>query len=293
MKCTSQRVWKNGIRYTKNGDVQRYLCRCCGYRFSDPKVKVNVLKESLELPNSVHDLRNLDTINLSTDEVGFKNPALPVGEYVGSHAFTILGKDINNFLPYNRERQVCEFQTEGSRNLAKVQSRIEKRAAGTTKQTAGFKSTIVEYVWHLKKQGYPKTTIETYQSQIKKLYYLSVDLMNPEEVKLALAKQDKWSNAYKMAILSSYDHWCKLFNLEWNKPRYKHQQRLPWIPTEEEIEQLIAGCGKKTATFLQLLKETAIRYREAWLLQWTDVDFKKETINITSAKHEIPRELSP
>lgn len=39
------------------------------------------------------------------------------------------------------------------------------------------------------------------------------------------------------------------------------------------------------------MKETAIRYREAWLLKWADVDFKKETVNITSAKHGNPREL--
>ena len=85
--------------------------------------------------------------------------------------------------------------------------------------------------------------------------------------------------------------WCRLYNLDWNKPRYKHQKKLPWIPTEAEINALIAGCGTKTATFLQLLKETAIRYREAWLLKWIDLDFKKETVNITSAKHGIPREL--
>ena len=33
-ECTSQRVWKDGIRKTSYGDVQRYLCRCCGFRFS-------------------------------------------------------------------------------------------------------------------------------------------------------------------------------------------------------------------------------------------------------------------
>jgi len=32
--CCSQRVWKDGIRYTRFGEVQRYLCRDCCYRFS-------------------------------------------------------------------------------------------------------------------------------------------------------------------------------------------------------------------------------------------------------------------
>ena len=33
-ECGSQRVWKDGIRYTPYGEVQRYLCRNCAYRFS-------------------------------------------------------------------------------------------------------------------------------------------------------------------------------------------------------------------------------------------------------------------
>ena len=33
-KCGSQRVWKDGIRYTRFREVQRYICRECSYRFS-------------------------------------------------------------------------------------------------------------------------------------------------------------------------------------------------------------------------------------------------------------------
>jgi DNA-directed RNA polymerase subunit M/transcription elongation factor TFIIS len=33
-ECGSERVYKDGIRYTRSGDVQRYLCRSCYYRFS-------------------------------------------------------------------------------------------------------------------------------------------------------------------------------------------------------------------------------------------------------------------
>ncbi|MFQ6076464.1 MAG: tyrosine-type recombinase/integrase [Candidatus Bathyarchaeia archaeon] len=34
-ECGSQRLWKDGIRHTRSGNVQRYICRECGYRFSD------------------------------------------------------------------------------------------------------------------------------------------------------------------------------------------------------------------------------------------------------------------
>ena len=33
-QCGSERVWKGGVRYTPSGEVQRYLCRECCYRFS-------------------------------------------------------------------------------------------------------------------------------------------------------------------------------------------------------------------------------------------------------------------
>lgn len=33
--CHSMRYWKDGIRETNNGPVQRFVCRDCGYRFSE------------------------------------------------------------------------------------------------------------------------------------------------------------------------------------------------------------------------------------------------------------------
>ena len=61
------------------------------HRFSDLKVEIDVFKEGFELPDSVHDFRDLNTVNLSANEVGFKNPTLPIGEDVGSHAFSTVG----------------------------------------------------------------------------------------------------------------------------------------------------------------------------------------------------------
>lgn len=33
--CRSNRIWKDGIRKIRDGFVQRYVCRDCGYRFSE------------------------------------------------------------------------------------------------------------------------------------------------------------------------------------------------------------------------------------------------------------------
>lgn len=61
------------------------------------------------------------------------------------------------------------------------------------------------------------------------------------------------------------------------------------IPTENEVDQLIAGCGNKTATLFQLLKETGMRVGEAWKLHWTEIDFVSSTIRVTPEKGSNPR----
>ena len=65
-----------------------------------------------------------------------------------------------------------------------------------------------------------------------------------------------------------------------NPPRYTMTRKLPFIPTERELDQLIAGVGKKLAIFLQLLKETGMRGGEAWKLEWTDLDHVRRTLTL-------------
>jgi integrase len=70
----------------------------------------------------------------------------------------------------------------------------------------------------------------------------------------------------------------------WEKPHYQEISKLPFVPTEDEIDALIAGCGWKTSTFLQLMKETAMRPGEVKSLTWDDIDFVSKTIRVTPEK---------
>ena len=45
---------------------------------------------------------------------------------------------------------------------------------------------------------------------------------------------------------------------------------------------MIASCSKKVSTFLQLLKETAIRSGEAMRLKWNDFDFVAKNVRINN-----------
>jgi integrase len=76
---------------------------------------------------------------------------------------------------------------------------------------------------------------------------------------------------------------------QWEPPRYRKVRKLPFIPAETEIDQLIAGCGPRIATLLQLLKESGIRIGEAWILKWTDINTVNNTIRVTPEKGSNPR----
>ena len=66
---------------------------------------------------------------------------------------------------------------------------------------------------------------------------------------------------------------------------------MPFIPTEQEIDLLISGCGKTAATVLQMLKETGMRIGELVQLKWIDLDTERKIISITPEKGSNPRIL--
>jgi integrase len=78
---------------------------------------------------------------------------------------------------------------------------------------------------------------------------------------------------------------------EWNAPKYAHIEKLPFIPTEQEIDLLISGTGKLTSAVLQTLKETGMRIGELTQLTWLDLDQERKTLKITPEKGSNPRIL--
>jgi len=47
-------------------------------------------------------------------------------------------------------------------------------------------------------------------------------------------------------------------HIPFDKPHYRRIEKLPFIPLEAEVDQLIASCSRKVAEILQLIKETGI-----------------------------------
>jgi integrase len=118
-----------------------------------------------------------------------------------------------------------------------------------------------------------------------------VNIDDVESVKAFIAHKQV-SEARKQILVDKYAQYCKWRKIHFDKPIYKAVKRLPFIPTEKEIGALISASGKKTSTFLQVLKETGARPGEAWALKWTDIDFKRRIVNINDPeKNSLPRTL--
>jgi len=113
-----------------------------------------------------------------------------------------------------------------------------------------------------------------------------------EIVKEAIAKNN-CSEARKELMVEAYSSFLLFFGGKWEPPRYRRVEKLPFIPTEREIDDFIAGCShtKRLATYLQLLKETRMRSGEASKLKWTDIDFINGIVRVTPEKGSSPRIL--
>jgi integrase len=91
----------------------------------------------------------------------------------------------------------------------------------------------------------------------------------------------------------AYRDWCRWKGFDYDVQKFKEEQhKLPYIPTENELDQLIAGFSPKYAAFLQLLKETGFRSIEARRLTPRDVDLVRGIVTLNNpAKGSRPRQF--
>jgi integrase len=137
-------------------------------------------------------------------------------------------------------------------------------------------------------------TTETTISRTRMLNQVAklVNLNEPEQVKEWLRKTE-WQNSTKTRFIDTYSGFLTFTHRKWNPPRYTSNAKLPFIPTEEEIDALIAGSAKTVSTALQTLKETAMRIGELTCLKWIDIDAPHKAINITPEKGSNPHKWNP
>jgi integrase len=188
-------------------------------------------------------------------------------------------------IPINR--QVCVALARGTKNLAAAESQTQ--AAGKT-SPSDIKGKIIAFLWQLERNGRAKGTIKNYSRLLNGFLKANIDLFNPESVKDYLAKMPLQTSS-KQSIVGMLNVWYRFLKISWEPPKYTIAIKSPFIPTEQELDQLIAICGPKTATFCQLAKETGARAGELANLTWNDIDFERRIVKITAEKGSLPRIL--
>ena len=255
-QCSSKRLYRDGIRYLADGtNVQRWLCRNCGYRFTDQNHKKP--SQWKNPPFSLNPPNSLDYNCRGNNDPSWGDS-------------TALGWAVQT--------------------LATVEKQNEKRAAGATGTAQqDVRGAIVQFMWWLKKEGYSDATIQTRVKIVRQLVREGCNVFNPDDVKKAIAVHEKWSPGHKQVAVHAYSSFAEMLGIKWDPPDYKHVRGLPFIPLESDLDTLISGCSRKVAAVLQLLKETGMRIGEAWRLKWTDIDDEQNLIRCRAEKGGNPR----
>ena len=201
--CGSSHTFKDGLRDTNEGKVQRYLCCDCGSRFSD-----NSHKEC--------------QTNMRSSQLGVLKKA------------------------------------------KKLDSATEtKPVAGDLKTLQKSKGRFVKFLSSLENDGTCESSAKLYAAYLKRIEGSGGNLLDSESVKATIAKK-KWSSATKALAVAAYSKYLSIVGGTWKPPKYQAVRKLPYVPTEKEIDCLINAAYRKHSTFLLLLKETGMRSSEAW-----------------------------
>jgi hypothetical protein len=133
-------------------------------------------------------------------------------------------------------------------------------AGPTTSRTgpADARERIFNTLWALRKEGYSDITLKV---KGERLRYLArhTNLDDPEAVKWYIATRTSWSNAYKQGVAYAYNSYVKVNGLNWSLPHFPVEDKLPKIPTEERINQIIVRARGKYVLVFSILRDTGMR----------------------------------
>jgi len=175
-----------------------------------------------------------------------------------------------------------EKPVETAQTLFRVKVVGSNPADPTTRGTgAGVR--IFRTLWELKKGGQSEGTL---RAKGDRLRYLAkrVNLDDPETVKGFIANQAGWSNAYRQGVAYAYNSYVLANGLSWELPHFRIEDRLPRIPTEEKINQVIVRARGKYVLVFSILRDTGMRPIELERTRTRDIDLERGTITVRTAK---------
>jgi integrase len=267
-ECGSIGFFRNGsARSDFDVRIQRYICRSCGRRFSDP----DDLKRAKQTADNY-----LQTLNLKVADTNIESS------------------------------QVCVYKEEAKNLTSETSEQIsvsqrEKQKEPATEQIvkADIDLVIADYKQYIQKEHLANDlTLSKYVFRLRWLdKKIGVDLFDPEDFKRKLAFDPELStksNCNKNSICKAYTSFVKKYlhiedvkipHFEYKTPEYN-------IPQTQHMEMLYASLSFQMQVFCFVLMATAARPIEALRIEWKDIDFARKTIAINKpAKHGRTRTI--
>ena len=112
-----------------------------------------------------------------------------------------------------------------------------------------------------------------------------MNLDKPESVNRYLANKKEWKNSFKGTVVNAYLHYVRFNGLSWNKPKFKRSARLPYVPSTEQVNKIIAHSSRKYALIYSILRDTGLRPIELHHLTLRNINLDSGIINPETAKN--------
>jgi integrase/ribosomal protein L37AE/L43A len=248
-ECKSTKLYRDGLRYLADGStIQRWLCRKCGLRFSDPTT-------SFKAKNALATIATVQTKPLKSKQTI-------------TNAYQICVRETKNLEPQTETKTVAGEKSQLKDDIeglhAQYLAYLEREGFAEITRFPYLIRRLVRLGANLRDPESVKQTI----GHLMKL------------------NGEKASNGSKLQYVYAYDNFAKMLKIQWERPHYTQEEIIPFIPLEKELDTLIAfGRSKRLSTYLQTLKETYADPSEALRIKRKDVTGNIVTINYPVKGH--------
>jgi integrase len=140
----------------------------------------------------------------------------------------------------------------------------------------------------LKRSGLAESTVKNVSNQLLHLArYCDLDV--PEQVKGFIADKNV-ENSYNHSLVKCYNYYVTTQGLEWDKPKFRSERKIPKVPTTETVREIIQRCGPKYTVIFTLLAEVGAMPHELYkLVLERDVDYERGALIIQGRKGHAGR----
>ena len=141
----------------------------------------------------------------------------------------------------------------------------------------------------MQQNGNSQYTIDSTARHLKRLSQ-HCNLSEPENITAYISSLNI-SNGYKINLYTAYTRFAKHYNIPFEKPKLRVEQKAISLPTQEKLNAFINYARRGLALKLRISKY-GLRPIEVVTLKAKDIDPEHKTISVTTAKHGAPRNIN-